>query len=156
MRNLFALIAGSLFGLGLLVAGMTDAAKVQAFLDVTGAFDLTLAFVLIGAVLPMILVWRIAARQKTALLGTKIPHMPAQVIDAKLIGGSLLFGIGWGLVGLCPGPSIAILGFGGWQGLTFFAAMAGAMAALRLLQPGRKALQGVACLRQEGPVSANS
>ena len=139
MRNLFALLAGALFGLGLLISGMTDTAKVQGFLDVAGTWNPTLAFVLGGAVLPMIFVWRIAARRKVAVLGTPIPPMPAQVIDARLIGGSLLFGAGWALAGLCPGPSLAALGFGGTPAFVFLAAMALGMVLARLLQSAPRA-----------------
>jgi uncharacterized protein len=136
MRNLFALLAGSLFGLGLLVSDMINTARVQAFLDVTGTWDPTLAFVLGGAVLPMMLAWRVAARRKNAVLGTPIPAMPVQVIDARLIGGSALFGAGWALAGLCPGPSVVVLGFGGLPALVFFAAMVLGMGLARHLEAG--------------------
>ncbi len=124
MRLFFSTISGGLFGLGLFVSGMTDTARVQGWLDLFGAWDPTLAFVLAGAILPMLVAWRIAARRRYAVLGDRIPAMPEQVLDAPLIGGSALFGAGWAIVGLCPGPAIAILGYGGRHGLVFFAAMA--------------------------------
>jgi uncharacterized membrane protein YedE/YeeE len=123
MRNLSAIFAGGLFGLGLLVSGMTDTAKVRAWLDITGDWDPTLAFVLGGAALPMIFVWRIAAKLKVSVSGTPMPPMPRQLIDARLVGGSSLFGIGWALSGFCPGPAIASASFGGSSGLIFIVSM---------------------------------
>ena len=132
MRALFALLAGSFFGLGLLVSGMTDTAKVQGFLDLFGAWDPTLVFVLGGAILPMLVAWRIAAARQEAVLGGPLPSAPSQEIDTRLIAGSALFGAGWALVGLCPGPAMASLSFGGTEGLIFFAAMCMGMFGLRL------------------------
>jgi len=131
MRNLIALLAGSLFGLGLMLSGMTDTTKVQGWLDLFGAWDPTLAFVLGGAIIPMLVAWQIANRRKTAVLGNPIPELREQILDQRLIIGSILFGFGWALVGLCPGPAIASLFYGGTSGLIFFAAMAAGMA----LQP---------------------
>ncbi len=127
MRFLIALLAGGLFGAGLLTSGMTNTAKVQGWLDFFGAWDPTLAFVLGGAILPMLVAWQIAARRERAILGTPIPAPSEPVIDGRLIGGSALFGFGWALVGLCPGPAMAVLGFGGGPAWIFFAAMAGGM-----------------------------
>ena len=134
MRALVAMFSGSLFGLGLLVSGMTDTAKVQGWLDVTGAWDPTLAFVLGGAILPMLVAWRVAARRKVAVLGEAIPALPEQVIDGKLLGGSALFGIGWALAGFCPGPALASLGWSGIGGSVFVLAMVGGMIAYQLVQ----------------------
>ena len=142
MRVLLAMLCGSVFGLGLLVSGMTDTAKVQGFLDVAGAWDATLMFVLGGAIMPMLFAWRIAAARDAAVLGGTLPSAPSQVIDTRLIGGSALFGFGWALVGLCPGPAMASLSFGGTEGLVFFVAMALGMALWRGLDlslTGRKA-----------------
>lgn len=134
MRSVISAASGALFGLGLLVSGMTDTAKVQGWLDIAGDWDPTLAFVLGGAILPMLLAWRIAARRRTAISGEPIPAMPAQVIDTRLIGGSALFGAGWALAGFCPGPAIAALGWSGAGGLTFVLAMAGGMIALQAVE----------------------
>lgn len=122
-RLLIAALSGALFGAGLLVAGMTDPAKVQGWLDVFGDWDPTLGFVLTGAILPMALAWRIAARRRSSLTGVTLPPPPSARIDARLIAGASLFGLGWGLAGLCPGPAMASLGFGGPSFLVFFAAM---------------------------------
>ena len=127
MRNLYALIAGTFFGLGLMYSGMTDTQKVQGWLDIFGDWDPTLAFVLGGAILPMLVAWQIAKRRKSTILGGAFPAMPEQVLDRRLIIGSALFGFGWALVGLCPGPAMASLLYGGSSGLIFFAAMAAGM-----------------------------
>lgn len=129
MRAALALVAGAVFGLGLLISGMTDTTKVQGWLDLFGAWDPTLAFVLGGAIVPMAIAWRIAERRRDAVLGGPIPVQSDTVITPQLAVGSTLFGIGWGLSGLCPGPSMASLGFGGWQGLLFFVSMCAAMIA---------------------------
>ena len=129
MRNLVAFLAGALFGAGLFVSGMTDTTKVSGWLDVFGDWDPTLAFVLGGAIVPMALAWRLAAGRKTAVLGTGFPPMPETRLDRDLIAGSVLFGIGWGLAGLCPGPALASLGYGGVGGLVFLIAMVAGMLA---------------------------
>ncbi|WP_298356808.1 DUF6691 family protein [uncultured Litoreibacter sp.] len=129
MRGLIAVAAGGLFGMGLLTSGMTDTTKVQGWLDLFGAWDPTLAFVLGGAIVPMAIAWRIAAKRRDAVLGGVIPAQPDAQITPRLAVGSALFGVGWGLSGLCPGPAMASLGFGGWQGFVFFIAMCAAMMA---------------------------
>lgn len=127
MRILISLIAGSIFGLGLLISGMTDTTKVQGWLDFFGAWDPTLAFVLGGAIIPMLIAWRAADRREKAVLGTPIPAPSEPVLDSRLLGGSALFGFGWALVGLCPGPAMAVMGFGGTSAWIFMAAMIGGM-----------------------------
>ncbi|MGX9355324.1 DUF6691 family protein [Roseobacteraceae bacterium S113] len=122
-----ALLIGGLFGLGLTISGMTDTAKVQGWLDLFGAWDPTLAFVLGGAILPMLVAWRIAAKQQTAMLGGPIPDPQDRTLDARLLGGSALFGFGWALVGLCPGPALAVLSYGGGDAGLFVAAMIAGM-----------------------------
>ena len=123
MRYLISLASGSLFGLGLLTSGMVDTARVQGWLDIFGDWDPTLAFVLGGAILPMAIAWRITERRRAPLSGGSFPAKPAPKITSDLAIGSLLFGAGWGLAGLCPGPSFAALSFGGWEGLVFVASM---------------------------------
>ena len=130
-RLLASLICGGLFGAGLLISGMTNTLKVQGFLDVLGQWDATLAFVLAGALLPMVVAWRVAARRKTSIFGMALPEPPARKIDPDLVIGSVLFGMGWALAGLCPGPALASVSFGGTGGLVFLLAMAAGMLASR-------------------------
>ncbi|MBC7155207.1 MAG: hypothetical protein H5U19_11475 [Rhodobacteraceae bacterium] len=130
MRMVFAFLAGGLFGAGLYVSGMTDTTKVQGWLDIFGAWDPTLGFVFAGALIPMAVAWRVAAARRGAVLdGAPLPAAPDRRLDRGLIIGSALFGAGWGLVGLCPGPALASLGFGGWPGLVFLLAMGAGMLA---------------------------
>lgn len=126
-RNFFAFLAGSLFGAGLLISGMVDTTKVQGWLDIFGDWDPTLAFVLGGAILPMAIAWQIAARRRSSVLGTPLPEAPDPRLGHNLVIGSVLFGMGWGLAGLCPGPAMASLGFGGWGGMVFLLAMVAGM-----------------------------
>lgn len=134
MRALFAVLSGGLFGLGLMVSGMTDTLKVQGFLDLLGAWDPTLAFVLGSAILPMAIAWPRLSRRGTSALGTPLPPMPESGIDRPLSAGAVLFGMGWALVGLCPGPAMASLSWGGVPGLVFLAAMVGGMLLARPIQ----------------------
>ncbi|MXU64289.1 DUF6691 family protein [Oceanomicrobium pacificus] len=129
MRLLISAFSGGLFGLGLMVSGMTDTTKVQGWLDIFGNWDPTLAFVLGGAIIPMFFAWRFAAKRETAVLGTPIPAMPDPKLGRNLTLGSFLFGMGWGLAGLCPGPAMASLSYGGWNGALFLVAMIAGMVA---------------------------
>jgi uncharacterized protein (TIGR01244 family) len=129
LRLAFAALSGGIMGLGLLISGMTDTAVVQAWLDVFGAWDPTLAFVMGGAIVPMAAAWLIANRRGVSMLGTAIPARSTTGIERTLVIGSILFGAGWALAGLCPGPSVAVLGFGGWQAALFFVAMVAGMLA---------------------------
>ena len=122
MRALFAFLAGALFGTGLLISGMTDTTKVQGWLDIFGDWDPTLAFVMGGAIIPMAIAWRLTQSRKP-LSGGAFPEPPEPKLGRNLVIGSTLFGIGWGLVGLCPGPTIASLSFGGWPNIVFIMAM---------------------------------
>ena len=126
-RDVVAFVAGSIFGSGLLVTGMINTKKVQGWLDFFGDWDPTLAFVLGGAVLPMFFVWRLAERRGRAVLDAPIPARSTAPLDRQLITGSLLFGAGWGLAGLCPGPALASFALGGWGGALFFLAMVSGM-----------------------------
>ncbi|MFD1624723.1 DUF6691 family protein [Azospirillum griseum] len=110
MRSLSAGLFGLLFGLGLILSGMTDPARVLAFLDLAGAWDPTLALVMIGAIAVAAPAFAIVRRRPTAWLGDPIALPDRQRIDAPLIGGSALFGVGWGLAGICPGPALVLLG----------------------------------------------
>ncbi len=139
MRALLAFLSGGLFGAGLLVSGMVDTRKVQGWLDIFGDWDPTLAFVLGGAILPMAVAWRLTEGRRPALGGVFPPKPPVR-LDRSLIGGSVLFGMGWGLVGLCPGPAMASLTFGGVEGLVFFAAM---LAGMLIARPIRSRLEAM-------------
>lgn len=135
MRNLMALLAGGVFGAGLFTSGMTDTTKVQGWLDVFGEWDPTLAFVMGGAILPMFFAWRIAARMKVSRLGTPFPTPRTDALTPNLIIGSTMFGAGWGLTGLCPGPAMAALSYGGAGGLIFLASMVAGMVIARPIKP---------------------
>ena len=104
-------LVGLLFGLGLCLSGMTSPAKVLGFLDLAGAWDPSLAFVMGGAVAVAFVAFRIAVRRGSTLSGRPL-HLPeVRATDARLVAGSLIFGVGWGLAGLCPGPAIVDVGF---------------------------------------------
>lgn len=123
-RLLVSLIAGALFGAGLIVSQMVNPARVLGFLDVVGTWDPTLAFVLIGALAVSIPGHWLARRRATPILDSKT-HLPAPGrLDKRLTLGAVLFGIGWGLVGFCPGPALAALGTGEAKAFGFLAAMA--------------------------------
>lgn len=124
MARLFvALVAGLLFGLGLVVSRMSDPRVVLGFLDVAGAFDPTLLFVLAGAVSVTAIAFRLVLRHPRPLLDDRF-HLPvARAIDRKLVLGAAMFGIGWGLAGYCPGPALVALGGGLREALYFVPAM---------------------------------
>ena len=135
-------LVGLVFGLGLCLSGMTDPVKVLGFLDLAGAWDPSLALVMGGAIAVALPAFRLAARRGPALVGDPANTPATAAIDGRLIGGSLLFGVGWGLVGLCPGPAIADLGFLDGRAALFVLAMAagmGAFAALPALRAPRAA-----------------
>ena len=128
MRNLFAFLAGGLFGAGLLVSGMTDTRKVQGWLDIFGAWDPTLAFVMGGAIIPMAVAWQLT-RNRQPIVGGTFPPPPEPRLGRSLVLGSVLFGMGWGLTGLCPGPSMASVTYGGLPGIVFLVSMIAGMIA---------------------------
>jgi uncharacterized protein len=127
MSAVIALLAGLVFGIGLLMSGMTDPAKVQGFLDLFGRWDLSLAFVMGGAIVVAIGAFTLAKRRAAAgrksWSGESIELPTSNVIDARLIGGGVLFGIGWGLAGFCPGPALVALSSGFGPALWFVPAM---------------------------------
>ena len=110
MAALFAFAAGLTFGIGLLVAGMANPAKILAFLDVAGKWDPSLAFVMVGAIAVGAFAFAIAGRRTASALGLPMQLPAARSLDARLVLGSVLFGVGWGLAGFCPGPAIVALG----------------------------------------------
>ncbi|QPN43323.1 DUF6691 family protein [Pseudomonas sp. p106] len=137
MSKLTAFFAGLIFGLGLLLAGMANPAKVLAFLDVAGAWDPSLALVMAGAIAVAAAPLNWARKHKRSLLGAPMQIPVKRELDARLIGGSLVFGVGWGIAGICPGPAVAISLTGHWQVLVFVVAMLVGMYAFTVLQ-GRR------------------
>ena len=133
-RWLVAFVSGSLFGGGLALSGMMNPARVRGFLDIFGAWDPTLAFVMGGAVLVMTVAWAIQGRMAQPLVSDEF-HLPGtNLINAKLLGGAALFGMGWALAGLCPGPAIASLGTTFVPAAVFVAAMIAGMAIFKLTE----------------------
>ncbi len=129
-----SLLSGILFGAGLALGGMTDPARVRGFLDLFGAWDPTLAFVMGGAVIVMAVAWRMVARMSEPWLAEAV-HLPTRAdLTPRLIGGAALFGVGWGIAGLCPGPGIAALVIEPMSAAVFVAAMLVGMAAVRLIE----------------------
>lgn len=123
MTILSPLFAGFVFGLGLILSGMVSPQKVQGFLDLAGAWDPSLALVMGGALSVAALAFRAARGRAARFSGAPIKIPTSKIIDARLVGGALLFGVGWGLVGLCPGPAIANIGFLGLPAVVFVLAM---------------------------------
>jgi len=131
-RSLIAFVAGALFGAGLLVSQMTNPAKVVAFLDIFGNWDPSLAFVMGPALLVTFFGYRIVLRNEVPKTDIKF-HLPtSSSLDWRLINGAALFGIGWGLSGLCPGPALSASTFGGPNIIYFLVGMLGAIAGFRL------------------------
>ena len=125
-RNAIALLAGLVFGLGFIAAGMTQPAKVKGFLDLFGAWDPSLGLVMGGAIAVGVGAFALARRRSRAWSGDLIELPTSSVIDSRLIGGGVLFGIGWGIAGFCPGPALVALGGGmGQAGLFVLAMLAG-------------------------------
>jgi uncharacterized membrane protein YedE/YeeE len=122
-QSIIALFSGLLFGAGLAVSGMNDTTKVQGFLDLFGAWDITLAFVMMGALSVGLISFRFILKQDKPAVGKTFNLPTNNKINGRLISGAVLFGLGWGLVGYCPGPAIASLSYGYWQTLIFVAAM---------------------------------
>ena len=134
MQIFMALLVGLLFGIGLIVSGMTNPAKVVGFLDVAGNWDPSLGFVMGGAILVGVFAFGVARKRKQSLLGAPMRMPTATVIDRRLVLGSLAFGAGWGLGGYCPGPALASLASGGDKALLFTLAMLAGMALFEVLE----------------------
>lgn len=132
LRLAVALVAGLLFGLGLAISCMMDPAKVLGFLDVAGAWDPSLAFVLGGAVGVSAIGYVVAARMAKPAMAPRFDIPTTRTVDARLVGGATLFGIGWGLVGMCPGPALAALSLGLPSVGVFVVAMFAGMVLFRL------------------------
>jgi uncharacterized membrane protein YedE/YeeE len=133
MNRIIEFFVGLLFGIGLLVSGMTDPGKVLGFLDLAGAWDPSLAFVMGGAILVGLVAFAAAKTRTQSLLGGAM-HLPtSRDIDRRLVIGSLLFGAGWGLAGFCPGPGLVAMGTGEPKAALFVAAMVGGMLVFEIL-----------------------
>jgi hypothetical protein len=137
--TLFAsLLAGLVFGLGLLVSGMANPAKVIGFLDIAGAWDPSLAFVMVGAIAVGFVAFVVARQRTVSFLGADMKLPSQRRIDRRLIVGSTVFGIGWGVAGFCPGPALVALGTGSSKALVFVAAMLAGMAVFELIERPRR------------------
>tara|TARA_B110000037_G_scaffold217724_1_gene279363 strand:+ start:328 stop:744 length:417 start_codon:yes stop_codon:yes gene_type:complete len=138
MKSLFALISGVIFGLGLIVSGMANPQKVIGFLDVFGDWDPSLALVMVGAIGVGIVVFTYAGKRAKTFLGDDLQITKQTVIDKKLVFGSLIFGVGWGVAGFCPGPGLVSLGMGYFEGFIFVIAMIAGMLIFQLIQKERR------------------
>lgn len=127
MKIFTTFLAGIVFGLGLMISGMSDPAKVLAFLDLSGDWDPSLALVMVGAISIASIGFRLARQRETSLLGLPMQRPGRRPVDKRLVVGSMLFGVGWGLAGICPGPALVLLGSGIPKGLVFTVAMLGGM-----------------------------
>ena len=144
MHIVSAFIVGLVFGIGLIVAGMTNPAKVQGFLDLAGNWDPSLAFVMGGAILVGLVAFRFAGKRERSLLGEAMRLPTATHIDRRLVLGGLAFGAGWGLAGFCPGPALASLATGGAKAWLFTGAMLAGMAVFEVLERSAAARQRTA------------
>jgi uncharacterized membrane protein YedE/YeeE len=146
-RNIFALVVGLIFGFGLCLSGMVQPAKVTGFLDLAGNWDPSLAFVMGGAIVVALPAFLIARRRSAAWIGGAIDLPPAQAIDAPLVVGAAVFGVGWGLAGVCPAPGVVDLGFLSPDAAIFVVSMAAGMLIYRAAA-GRR-LPGLRLLAQD-------
>jgi len=128
MHRLVEFLVGLLFGLGLIVSGMSDPGKITGFLDLSGTWDPSLAFVMAGAIAVGLFAFAAARRRTSAVLGGAMQLPTRREIDRRLVIGSLVFGVGWGLAGFCPGPVLVALGAGYWQAVVFTVAMLAGLA----------------------------
>lgn len=138
MRILVALASGVLFGGGLAISGMADPMRVQAFLDLFGSWDPTLAFVMGGAMIPMATAWLIKGKLDTPLAALAFELPETARLDRRLAIGAILFGMGWGIAGLCPGPALADLAIAPVAVLPFVVAMFAGMAVHRFVPASTK------------------
>lgn len=134
MGTLVGALAGLVFGLGLIVSGMVDPARVLGFLDLAGAWDPSLALVMAGAIAVGLPAFALAARRHETFLGLQMQLPQSKAVDRRLVGGGLLFGIGWGLAGLCPGPALVVAGSGDLKALVFVGAMVAGMGLFEWLE----------------------
>ena len=136
-RKAAPLTSGAIFGVGLILSGMANPAKVIGFLDITRIWDPSLAFVMGGAISVGFFAFRSVKRRTHSVCGGAINLPTSKQIDKRLIGGAILFGIGWGLAGICPGPGLVLLGAGVGKGLIFVGAMIAGMLIFERLESAR-------------------
>lgn len=134
MNILLSFAIGLIFGLGLIVSGMSDPAKVLGFLDLAGNWAPSLMLVMAGAIGLGTIAFRFGMRRETSILGRPMQMPTAKHIDKRLVIGSALFGIGWGIAGICPGPAFVLLGAGVSKGFVFMLALIGGMGLFEVLQ----------------------
>ncbi|MER1941525.1 DUF6691 family protein [Castellaniella sp. FW104-16D08] len=137
MGVITSLLVGIIFGIGLVISGMIFPAKVLGFLDLAGAWDPSLGLVMGGAVLAGTVAFTIARSRPRSILGFEMKIPQSTTIDKRLVGGSLLFGIGWGIAGLCPGPALVNLGTGEIKAIVFFVALLAGMGIFELIERRR-------------------
>jgi len=140
-------LAGVIFGLGLIVSGMADPAKVLGFLDLAGAWDPSLAFVMAGAISVAAVAFGVARERTVSFLGVEMNLPKTRRIDRRLVAGSLMFGIGWGVAGFCPGPGLVALGMGEIKALVFVVAMLAGMGLYEVLERRKQGQAGAFGLR---------
>lgn len=140
MLVLTSFLTGLVFGLGLIVSGMANPAKVLGFLNVGGAWDPSLALVMAGAIAVGMVAFYFAKKRTLSLMGAEMKLPTASPIDRRLLMGSALFGFGWGIAGFCPGPGLVALGMGESKALVFVAAMLVGMLVFELLEQRRPAM----------------
>lgn len=141
MTSIAALLAGLLFGVGLMISGMANPAKVQGFLDIAGRWDPSLAFVMAGAIAIGSLAFLIAKRRQRSFLGLPVQLPASTTVTLRLVLGSAAFGIGWGLAGFCPGPALVALGAGYPKAIGFVAAMVAGMVVFEVIDRAKAKLQ---------------
>jgi uncharacterized membrane protein YedE/YeeE len=144
MAVLTALLCGLVFGVGLMVSGMANPAKVLGFLDIAGRWDPSLAFVIAGALAIGSIAFRAARRRNTSLLGLPMPMPARATVSLRLVLGSAVFGVGWGLAGFCPGPALVALGAGVPKAWGFVAAMLAGMAVFEFIERAKPRRSSVA------------
>lgn len=144
MHVFTSLLAGLVFGIGLIVSGMANPAKVLGFLDLAGRWDPSLALVMAGAISVGVISFAVAKRRTLSFLGAEMKFPEAREVDRRLVGGGLLFGIGWGVAGFCPGPALVALGMGETKAVLFVVAMLAGMGFFELLERRKPAGQATA------------
>jgi len=135
--NPLALLGGALFGAGVCISGMVRPSKVLGFLDFAGPWDATLLLVMASGLAVTVIAWRMVAGLRTPRFGREFPAPPSPLVDARLVVGAAVFGVGWGLSGYCPGPALTSVGRGAAGALVFVAAMIAGIAITRAVAPRR-------------------